>query len=242
MDPAKHKLYESALIKSIRRCMVDDAVYWGCLLYKLGYEDVVWRRLFLHLSEDIGVADRNLPANIAALFDNYTRLSHPGRNSFEGEDVKRLPMVHAIMLMASAEKSRAVDHATIVHFGQEVDREVPDYCIDYHSPLGRRMGRDAHHFFNHAGFIKNESSFSDEWKDQAWSLLVRAKSLVTVKAKVIEILSAANNKTMLLYQFSDALKQSRLLGFGVEPEHVVAALRDEGVLEYDFYSNTIKLK
>lgn len=174
MDPTKHKLYESALIKSIRRGLVDNAIYWGCLLYRLGKVNIVWRRLFIHLSEDIGIADRNLPANIAALYDNYKRLSERGISSYEGININRLPLVHAIMLLATSQKSRAVDTAIAVHFDPDLpDREIPDYCYDFHSPLGKRMGRDMQHFFTEADKIENESSFEDQWKEKAFSVLTK---------------------------------------------------------------------
>lgn len=179
MTPSKYKLYESALIKSIRRGLADDAIYYGTLLYRLGKDDVVWRRLFIHLSEDIGIADRNLPANIAALYDNYKRLSEPGETSFEGEDSRRLPFIHAIMLMATAQKSRAVDNALIVHFLNEnlneKEREIPDYCIDYHSPLGLRLGRNAEHFLTIAAHIENVSLEPDLWKEKAFNILTGKK-------------------------------------------------------------------
>ena len=175
MDPTKWKLYESAFIKSIRRGLVDDAVYWGCLLYKLGKVDVVWRRIFIHLSEDIGLGDRNLPANIAALYESYERLSKPGNTSFESEGTNRLPLVHAIMLLSTAQKSRAVDNAVVVHFHEPSIRSVPDYCYDFHSPLGRRMGRDAEHFIEIAAHIENPSPFIDQWKEEAKNILLKKK-------------------------------------------------------------------
>jgi len=175
MDPKKYRLYESALIKSIRRGLTDDAIYWGSLLYRLNKADLVWRRLFIHLSEDIGLADRNLPGNIGALYDNYKRLSEPLISSFESSGANRLPFVHAIMLLTTAQKSRAVDNAVIVHFTTDIEsREIPDYCYDFHSPLGRRMGRDVHHFLTVAGKIENESpGVHDQWKEKAFQILTK---------------------------------------------------------------------
>lgn len=176
IDPKKHKLYESALVKSIRRGLTDDAIYWGSLLYRLGKANVVWRRLFIHLSEDIGLAEPNLPANISALYKNFILLSSTDNHaSFEAPNSNRLPMVHAIMLLATAQKSRAVDNAVTVHFDPNSQtRQVPDYCIDFHSPLGRRMGRDVTHFLTTAGKIENETpSFKDQWKDKAFNILTK---------------------------------------------------------------------
>lgn len=189
MDPKKYRLYESALVKSIRRNLIDDAVYYGILLYRFGKADIVWRRLFIHLSEDIGLADRNLPANVAALYDNYKRLSEIGKASYEAPDSRRLPLVHAIMLLATAQKSRAVDNVITVYFNKEIEpRKVPDYCYDFHSPLGRRMGRDVNHFFTEAGKMENESdSVRDIWKKESFSILTqdqrRCSEVTTVDDK-----------------------------------------------------------
>lgn len=179
MDPKKWKLYESAFIKSIRRCLVDDAIYWGMLLYKLGRAEGVWRRMFIHLSEDIGIAERELPANIESLYRNYKLLQQDGDCAYESEGTDRLPFVHAIMLMATAKKSRAVDHAVIVH-SEDSEREVPDYAIDMHSPAGRRKGRGVTHFFHEAAKLNNtpeiwpsdyERTWVDPWYHKANKIL-----------------------------------------------------------------------
>lgn len=175
MDITKSKLYESAFIKSIRRGLVDDAIYWGVLLCKLGKTDIVWRRMFIHLSEDVGVADRNLPASIAALYVNWNFLKEGTLASYETPGTERLPYVHAIMLLATAYKSRAVDNAIAVHFNTDEDREVPDYAYDLHSPLGKRMGRDVAHFFEEAGKIEREIGL-DEWKDKAKQIMLKKQT------------------------------------------------------------------
>jgi replication-associated recombination protein RarA len=168
LDPKKWKLYESALIKSIRRGLVDDAVYWATCSYKLGKEENVWRRLFIHLSEDIGLAEPNLPATIRALYENYKFLRFGNRAPYESYDTTRLPYIQAVMLMANSKKSRAVDNAVVVHFDLPYEhREPPDYAIDFHSPLGRRIGRDLKHFYTEAAYIENESDFEDKWKEKA---------------------------------------------------------------------------
>jgi len=167
LDQKKHKLYESAFIKSIRRGLVDDAVYWGTLLDKFGHAHTVWRRMFIHLSEDIGLADRNLPANVDALYSNFKMLVGMQKASFETDHTERLPYVHAIVLLATAKKSRDVDNVVSVYYQTNKDREVPDYAYDLHSPLGRRMGRDISHFYNEAALINDGndlSAHSAEWE------------------------------------------------------------------------------
>lgn len=150
------KLYESAFIKAIRRCNVDDALYWTTRLFILGKVDLIWRRIWIHLSEDIGLANEILPSTIESLYQNYNRLSVKGDTSYESDDACKLPLFHAVMLLAKSPKSREVDNAMIVHFYTDETREVPDYCIDIHSPKGRRLGRGVDHFFQEAGKIENE--------------------------------------------------------------------------------------
>lgn len=172
MDSKKWKLYQSAFIKSIRRGMVDDAVYWGILLYKIGHAENVWRRIFIHLSEDIGIADRELPASIEALYQNYQRLkTRTIQDDFEAEHTEALPFTHAIFLLASAKKSRCVDHAMTYYLRHDEDRQVPDYAIDYHSPMGRRMGRDSNHFRKIASKIKNRAPIKDVWEEKVYKLI-----------------------------------------------------------------------
>jgi replication-associated recombination protein RarA len=171
-DPKKWRLYESAMIKSIRRGLVDDAIYWGTRLYLLGHAEGVWRRLFIHASEDVGPVDRTLPANLVALYGTFKRLQYNrGDCAYEAEHTDRLPFVHA-MLVATAPKSRAVDNAIVVHFECPEHREVPDYATDFHSPKGRRMGRGIQHFLDEAAMILDEIP-GDEWKAKARRYLLQ---------------------------------------------------------------------
>ncbi len=165
----KWKLYESALIKSIRRGQVDDALHWAKHLYSFGRAEGVWRRIFIHLSEDIGLAERNLPATIEALYQNFLRLRSSGDTAYEMSNADRLPYFHAVMLMATAKKSRAVDNALNYHYSFDPNyaQEIPDYAIDFHSPAGRRMGRDMKHWREEGSKITNESDeIQDIWKDR----------------------------------------------------------------------------
>ena len=47
----------SALQKSIRRGLEEDALFWATELYLSGYEIQAWRRLCIIASEDIGLAN-----------------------------------------------------------------------------------------------------------------------------------------------------------------------------------------
>lgn len=158
IEKSKSKLYESALIKSIRRCLVDDSIYWAKVLIDIGCESIIWRRLFIHISEDIGLANPSLPATVRALYENYQFLKSEPKAFFEADGASDLPIIHAVMLMVESEKSRAVDNAlTYWRKYNEEDKEIPDYAIDFHSPKGRRIGRDIRHFYSEAALIENEA-------------------------------------------------------------------------------------
>ena len=165
---SKWKLFESSMIKSIRRGLVDDAIYWAGCIYRSEKEENIWRRLFIHLSEDIGLAEPNLPANIKALHENYLTLKHNDKAAYEGDESHLLPLVHAVMLMAESKKSRAVDNAITVHFRKPfTEKEIPDYAIDFHSPMGRKMGRNINHYLDIASQLANDGGVHDPWKSDA---------------------------------------------------------------------------
>jgi replication-associated recombination protein RarA len=143
-------IYLSAMIKHIRRSRVGLAVHMGCMLDRLGKGEQVWMRLMIHMSEDIGLAERGLPASVMALRQAYRelRLMNP--------DGARLSLVHAIALMASARKNRTIDHLAIMYYEPPLDHfgpgggVIPDEAFDYHGKPGRTLGRGMEHFFDHA--------------------------------------------------------------------------------------------
>lgn len=78
-------------------------------------------------------------------------------------------VVHAVLIIVRAPKSRIVDHAGIAAFGakspsgkQVTDpalayREVPDHALDKHTARGRAMGRGYKHFFEEGALLKTLS-------------------------------------------------------------------------------------
>ena len=177
LDIKKSKLYESAMIKSIRRGLVDDAVHWTACLYNLGKQDIIWRRIFIHMSEDIGMANPILPAQIMALFNSYKILTNNERASYEPEDAMRLPIVHAIVMLTTSEKSRAIDDIITCEWEDKFNTmDIPKYAIDFHSPLGKRLGLDVDHFFEVSGQITNETKdFENKWNEKAKNIMHKKK-------------------------------------------------------------------
>jgi hypothetical protein len=133
----------SAMQKAIRRSQPKDAVYWSLELWRSGYDNWAWARLNEILSEDIGPADRDLPATMKAL-EETSKWEKKKKNG------GGLQFVHAVLLMATANKSRIVDWLLMEITSPNATRlEIPDAALDRHTRRGLRMGRDWSHFMVH---------------------------------------------------------------------------------------------
>lgn len=169
IDPTRIPIYRSAFIKSIRRCLVDDAVYWGSVLYHLGHVKAVWHRMLIHCSEDVGIAEPNLPSNIRALYDNFNTLVQTGQQASS-----IIVYTHAIILLASAQKSRIVDNAVICYYREPLEaRPIPDYAFDHHTREGRQAGRDINYFVEESSKLENDN-LHDPYEQRAKEILLRS--------------------------------------------------------------------
>jgi replication-associated recombination protein RarA len=162
---------KSALQKSIRRGLEEDALYWAVELSHLptkgmdGFEHV-WRRLKTIASEDVGLAS---PAavQVRALYENWKEA--------EGGEAQ-LFLVHAVLLLARAKKSRLVDHATILAFkGGLAKRDMPDYAKDKHTAVGRAIGRGFKQFFEEGTKLANQADVEDPYEARAKKLLLKSE-------------------------------------------------------------------
>ncbi len=125
-----YDLYEvlSALQKSIRRGLEEDALFWGTELYLSDYADHAWNRLLVISSEDVGLAAPQASISVKNFHDSYSR------NKKSGES--RLHFDHAVSALVRAPKSRIVDHACIVAWN-ETDRQPSDL------PAGTKNAEEA---------------------------------------------------------------------------------------------------
>lgn len=164
----------SAIQKSIRRGWEEDAVYWASELDRSGYGQHCWKRLLIITTEDIGVADPYLPATIRALYDNWLDFK---KAKASGEPQKMF-LVHAVILLARAKKSRTVDNATITAYLEQMPyREIPDVAKDKHTLAGARMGRGYQHFIDEGSHLENKCPDTpDPWEASAHSVLQRRQS------------------------------------------------------------------
>ncbi len=145
----------SALQKSIRRGLEEEAMYWAAEFYFSNYDEYVWKRLRVITCEDIGLAEPYLMTTIHALHQNYQEIKK--KRAGKGQPSERLFLTQAIFLLCRAPKSRLICHASIYHFRNhnEFTREIPDYAFDQHTKKGKAMGRGIKHFWEEGAKLEN---------------------------------------------------------------------------------------
>ncbi|OIN61174.1 hypothetical protein BLX24_03695 [Arsenicibacter rosenii] len=136
----------SAMIKCIRRGQEDEALYWAVELYNSGFVEYTWKRLRILCSEDVGLAEPGLPAEIWALYEMHREQA---KKKEDKNEPQRLFLTHAILRLSRARKSRMIDWTLIWAWLTHKFRffPIPDYALDKHNERGRRLGRSWYHFF-----------------------------------------------------------------------------------------------
>ena len=169
----------SALQKSVRRGDEDGALFWATELDKSGFGEYVFKRLKIIASEDIGLAEPLLPAVLQSLYSNWV----VQRKKKDSDHSERLFLVHAVVLLVRARKSRMLDHAAIVYYNNDDDlRDISDYALDKHTLRGRSMGRSFAHFFEEGAKLQNPAPLEDPYEARAKEfLLQREKRLNKTK-------------------------------------------------------------
>lgn len=152
----------SALQKSIRRGLEEDAMYWAAEMYHSGFDQALWKRLRIIGSEDVGLAEPLLPATLHALHSSYFDIKK-GKES--GQPSERLFLTQAVLLLVRARKSRVVCHASISHLRCHDERQarpIPDWAHDQHTKAGKAKGRGLKHFFEEGAQLANQAEVEGE--------------------------------------------------------------------------------
>jgi replication-associated recombination protein RarA len=168
----------SVLQKSIRRGWVEEAVLAAYELYETGpeSEEMLWRRLEIIATEDVGYGLIDAPCLIEAL--NAQRLRIP-------PTVDRwIFTVHAVRLLATAKKDRtstdlAIWAREVVARGER-KLEVLDFEVDYHTRRGVAMGRGPQHWLTEGGGQLDNQLDGLETK---WGDYVRAGTMAQAQAE-----------------------------------------------------------
>jgi replication-associated recombination protein RarA len=160
----------SALQKSIRRGLEEEAMYWAVEL-ESRFPDYLFKRLQVISVEDIGLADPQVVLYVAEMRRLYQELKkehdkEPKRKSRSF----RMVLANAILAMCRAQKSRLGDEFQIVIYGRIEagwKLDIPDYALDMHTNRGRSRKRDAVHFWTEGVKLENERRLNNPYHDEA---------------------------------------------------------------------------
>ena len=163
----------SAFQKSVRRGLEKEAMYWTVEIFNSNYGEYLWKRIRIIASEDIGLAEPNIAANIHALYQNYKEQKKKKDDKHQPE---RLFLTHAVLMICRAKKSRVIDN-TLIYFWNTHDNEkrrVPNFAYDKHTHKGRAMKRSWKHFFEEGTQLNNmaEVEGENEMKEAAFHSII----------------------------------------------------------------------
>lgn len=157
----------SALQKCIRRGMEYEATHFAAELEEFN-PTMLWNRLKIVASEDIGPANPTMPL----LIDNMQKLYQTEKAKL-AESTHRLYLTNAIVCLCRSQKSRITDDLqTVVYKERENNKllPIPDFALDKHTARGKAMGKGIDDFFNEGNKIVNEA-FSNPYTEKAKELL-----------------------------------------------------------------------
>jgi replication-associated recombination protein RarA len=154
----------SVLQKSIRRGLVEEAALAAYELFSNGLEteEVLWRRLEIIATEDVGLGLVSAPAIVEALYAQASRMADRGD--------RWIYCAHAVRLLASAPKDNmSMELAgwtrAVVERGER-KAVVEDYMVDVHTRRGAEMGRDVAHWWNEGARLRNRiPGYDSKWGD-----------------------------------------------------------------------------
>ncbi|MDR3476304.1 MAG: AAA family ATPase [Devosia sp.] len=158
----------SALQKSLRRGLVDNALLlgWEMYLTSAELEEMLWSRLCVISVEDVGLGNPSAPVLVETLYQMHQRYPRPQHDRF-------LFAAHAIRVMGAGNKDRTTDD--MVNWAKqsmalgEARPEIPDVALDMHTRRGQEMGRDYLFFMREASRVVPEIG-DKEQKYRDWIL------------------------------------------------------------------------
>jgi len=148
----------SALQKSIRRGLEEEAMYWFLELAESGLYYLAANRVRITSQEDVGLAAPEAVefANRALdLADKWWK----GKN-----DAWMIGAGNAIMALSRSKKSRIGDHfyAAVKGRMQSDEIKMPDWALDKHTQRGRKMGRSWKHFQEVGTVLENKQKIEGD--------------------------------------------------------------------------------
>ncbi len=112
----------SAFCKSLRGSDADAALYWAFRLIASGIDPkIIFRRMFAHASEDVGLADTGALLAVNAAYNAYEAMGFP-----EG----KLSLTHAIIYICTSPKSNSV--VVAMNRAEEAVEKIADSFVPLH--------------------------------------------------------------------------------------------------------------
>lgn len=143
----------SAIQKAIRRNDEEKALYFMVEMFNSGYDEYVWKRLKIITSEDVGLAEPNMPANIQALYEMYV----DQKKKKADNRPERLFLVHAVTMLCRCNKSRLIDWYVIELWRkhESLPMQIPEYAYDMHTAKGKKAGKGLDNFYEESSHLEN---------------------------------------------------------------------------------------
>jgi replication-associated recombination protein RarA len=161
----------SWLQKSLRRGLEVEALTAARELTEAGYGGYVWRRLRVVGSEDVGLAEPGMQPLLETLQSCWER------ERKKNEQLATIFIVHAIVALARAPKSRLIDDIGTVVWWEAERRplELPDdhWAIDRHVKRGRQLGRGWAEFYDQGAKLEHEAALPNAYAAEARAVRVR---------------------------------------------------------------------
>ncbi len=129
---------------------------------------MLWNRLKIIASEDIGPANPVMP-----LLIDYLQKQYLTEKAKLAEGSQRLFFVNAVVCLCRSQKSRITDDLLNIVF---IERDagkflpIPDFALDKHTARGKAMGKGIDDFFTEGNKLENEA-FPNPYTEKAKELL-----------------------------------------------------------------------
>lgn len=163
-DGSSHYDVISAFIKSLRGSSPDAAVYYLAKMLDAGEDPVfIARRILVHASEDVGMADSNAILVAASAMTAAQTIGMPEC---------RINLAHAAIYVACAPKSNAVVSAidsALSDVRSRKDSGIPPYLMDAHYKGAAKLGHGIGYLYPHAfgGFV-GQQYLPDSHKNEVY--------------------------------------------------------------------------
>jgi len=160
----------SALQKCIRRGLEYEAAHFAVELEEFN-PTMLWNRLKIIASEDIGPANPLMP-----LLIDYLQKQYLTEKSKLAESAYKLYLMNAVVCLCRSQKSRITDDLQIVVYAERETGQlppIPEFALDKHTARGKAMGKGIDDFFSEGNKVANEA-FSNPYTEKARELLKKA--------------------------------------------------------------------